>query len=69
VALLPHWMAAEAIRDGLLTPLLADWHWAMATGPEPAIWGVYAPKKTVSPKVRVFLDFMASRIGDDITAP
>jgi DNA-binding transcriptional LysR family regulator len=35
----------------------------IALGPERAIWGVYPPKKMVSPKVRAFLSFIAERFG------
>lgn len=65
VALLPDWLSAEAVGDGRLVPLLTDWDWAMTTGPEPAIWGIYPPKKRVSPKVRAFLDFMAERFAGE----
>lgn len=65
VALLPEWMAWQEIRKGTLVALLPDWHWAISTGPEPSIWGVYPPKKTLSPKVRVFLDFMSTKINSD----
>ncbi len=63
VALLPTWLLGEALRAGTLLPLLPDWTWSIAPGPERAIWGVYAPKQTVSPKVRAFLDFIAERFG------
>jgi DNA-binding transcriptional LysR family regulator len=57
LALLPSWLLADDLRTGRLIPLLAGWEGAIAPGPAPAIWGVYPPKKTVSPKVRAFLDF------------
>jgi DNA-binding transcriptional LysR family regulator len=63
VALLPTWILAEDLQAGRLTVLMADQVWSIARGPEPAIWGVYPPKKTVSPKVRAFLDFVADRFG------
>jgi DNA-binding transcriptional LysR family regulator len=63
LALLPAWLLTEDLRAGRLTPLLAGWDGDIAQGPQPAIWGVYPPKKTVSPKVRVFLDFLARRFG------
>ena len=63
IALLPTWILAEDLRAGRLTALMTDRVWSIAPGPEPAIWGVYPPKKTVSPKVRVFLDFVADRFG------
>jgi DNA-binding transcriptional LysR family regulator len=63
VALLPTWLLGEDIRAGRLVPLLAGWDCMIAPGPERAIWGVYPPKKTVSPKVRAFLAFIAERFG------
>jgi DNA-binding transcriptional LysR family regulator len=63
LALLPTWSLGEAIRAGRLVPLLSAWEGLIAPGPERAIWGVYPPKKTVSPKVRAFLSFIAERFG------
>jgi len=63
LALLPSWLLTEDLTSGRLSPLLADWDCAISPGPERAIWGVYPPKKTVSPKVRAFLDFLATRFG------
>jgi len=63
VALLPTWILAEDLQAGRLTSLVTDQAWSIARGPDPAIWGVYPPKKTVSPKVRAFLDFVADRFG------
>jgi DNA-binding transcriptional LysR family regulator len=64
IALLPSWLLTEDISTGRLIKLLSSWAWAFARGPERAIWGVYPPKKTVSPKVRAFLTFFAERFGD-----
>ena len=64
IALLPTWLVAEDIRSGRLLPVLSEWEWLIAPGPERAIWAVYPPKKIVSPKVRVFLDFLIERFGD-----
>ena len=63
VALLPTWLVAGDLRDGQLAAVLPGWTWSLAPGPEPAIWGVYPPKKVVAPKVRAFLDFLARRFG------
>jgi DNA-binding transcriptional LysR family regulator len=63
LALLPTWLLAEDIRDGKLIPQLPAWKCTLAQGPERAIWGVYPPKKTVSPKVRAFLAFFVERFG------
>ncbi len=65
-AVLPTWLAAEALRDGRLAPLLPDWRCSPTSGPEASIWAIYPPKKVVAPKVRVFLNFLTSRLGPDI---
>ncbi|WP_206999038.1 LysR family transcriptional regulator [Trinickia mobilis] len=58
IALLPTWAAGDALRDGKLVRLLPEWE-AQPTKAVPAIWAVYPPKKTVSSKVRAFIDFYA----------
>ena len=63
IALLPTWLIGEHIKQGRLVKILPDWDWMIALGPERAIWGVYPPKKTVSPKVCAFLSFLAERFG------
>ncbi|HEY2049113.1 MAG TPA: LysR family transcriptional regulator [Caulobacteraceae bacterium] len=63
VGLLPTWILTDDLRSGRLEPLMTDRRWSIAPGAEPAIHAVYAPKKTVSPKVRAFLDFIAARFG------
>jgi DNA-binding transcriptional LysR family regulator len=63
VALLPSWILAEDVCAARLVPLLTAWEWAIAPGHERAVWGVYPPKKIVSPKVRAFLTFIAERFG------
>jgi DNA-binding transcriptional LysR family regulator len=62
-ALLPSWLVAEDMQAGRLVDALPGWEGAIAQGPARAIWGVYPPKKTVSPKVRAFLAFFASCYG------
>lgn len=63
VALLPTWIITDDVRSGRLRTLITGSRWFIAPGAEPAIHGVYAPKKTVSPKVRAFLDFIRERFG------
>jgi DNA-binding transcriptional LysR family regulator len=63
IAMLPTWLMAEELAAGQLVPILDDWHWAIASGRERAIWGVYPPKRIVAPKVRAFLAFFAARFG------
>jgi DNA-binding transcriptional LysR family regulator len=63
IALLPTWLIGEDLRAGRLVTPLPQWEWLIAPGPERAIWGVYPPKKVLSPKVKAFLDFLSQRFG------
>jgi DNA-binding transcriptional LysR family regulator len=60
IALLPNWSIGAALRSGQLVHLLPHWE-AHATRTDPAIWAVYPPKKTVSSKVRAFVDFYVQK--------
>ena len=64
IALLPAWSVGDALRQGQLMRLLPDWE-AQTSRAAPAVWAVYPPKKTVSSKVRAFLDFYAARFADE----
>ncbi|HEV7813900.1 MAG TPA: LysR substrate-binding domain-containing protein [Janthinobacterium sp.] len=62
VALLPTWLIADALADGRLLHLLPAWQ--AHAGRQPAsVWLVYAPKKTVSSKVRAFIDFFGEKLA------
>lgn len=63
LALLPTWLTADGLASGALRGVLTNWTWTIIPGPDRAIWGIYPPKKTLSPKVRAFLDFMAERLA------
>lgn len=63
VALLPCWSLGASLRAGRLVRLLPEWE-ARIGGPEPAVWAVYPPKKTVSSKVRAFMDFYADKFAE-----
>lgn len=63
IALLPTWLVGPEIRSGHLVSLLPEWEGNISVGPERSIWGVYPPKKVVSPKVRAFLSFIEQRFG------
>jgi DNA-binding transcriptional LysR family regulator len=63
VALLPTWLVGKDVAAGNLAAILPEWEAFITPGPERAIWGVYAPKKIVSPKVRAFLTFFEHRFG------
>jgi DNA-binding transcriptional LysR family regulator len=64
IALLPAWSVGDALRQGQLVRLLPGWE-AQTSRAAPAVWAVYPPKKTVSSKVRAFLDFYAALFADD----
>jgi len=63
IGLLPAWVLTEDLRSGRLTQLIPQRCWSISPGPEPAIHAVYPPKKTVSPKVRAFVNFIAKQFG------
>jgi DNA-binding transcriptional LysR family regulator len=63
IALLPTWLISDELRSGRLVTLLHGWNWLIAPGPERGIWGIYPPKKVVSPKVKSFLNFLSERFG------
>ena len=63
IALLPTWLISDELRSGRLVTLLHGWNWLIAPSPERAIWGIYPPKKVVSPKVKSFLSFLSERFG------
>jgi DNA-binding transcriptional LysR family regulator len=63
IALLPTWLVGVDVGANKLISLLDDYEWMISPGAEPAIWGVYPPKKVVSPKVRTFLSFLEQRFG------
>lgn len=62
VALLPHWIAGEALRTGQLVPVLPGYAAMFAPG-ERFVWAVYPPMRVVAPKVRAFIDGFAAHIG------
>ncbi|MDE8343051.1 MAG: LysR family transcriptional regulator [Acidocella sp.] len=64
IALLPSWLLKDDIIAGRVICLLPTFTWSIARGHERAIWGVYPPKKTVSPKVKSFLAFLTERFGN-----
>ncbi|MES2871218.1 MAG: LysR substrate-binding domain-containing protein [Pseudomonadota bacterium] len=62
VALLPDWLVAEKLKRGEVVQWLPDWH-VQATPVAASLWLVYPPKRTVSSKVRCFIDFMVEHLG------
>lgn len=57
LALVPTFTASEALADGSLVQVLADW-----SPPPRWIYGVYPTRRQLSAKVRAFLDFVADAL-------
>lgn len=60
IALLPTFIAGEALRAGQLQRVLPGWRIAE----EANVYAVYPTSRNLSPKVRVFIDFLAARFGE-----
>ena len=61
VVLQPTFLVGEAVRAGRLRPLLTDWTVSQAVG----IHAIYPASRNLSPKVRVFVDFLTERFGPE----
>jgi DNA-binding transcriptional LysR family regulator len=59
--MLPTFLAAADLNAGRLEPVLQDWCEAEAGG----IHAVFPASRNLSPKVRVFVDFLAKRFGGE----
>ena len=60
IALLPSFIAGDDLRAGRLERVLPGWREAE----EPSVHAVYPASRNLSPKVRVFVDFLAARFGE-----
>ncbi|WP_322054481.1 LysR family transcriptional regulator [Paraburkholderia bannensis] len=65
IALLPEWACKQALLDGHLSALLPDWD-VQLNKATPGVWAVYPRKKTVSSKVRAFIDFYTAIFARDL---
>ena len=59
IGILPLYIAADALQQGQLVPLLRQYQ----VVPESAIYLVYLPNRTLSSRVRALIDFLAERFG------
>ena len=59
IGILPAYMAADALRQGQLVPLLRHFQ----VMPESAIYLVYLPNRTLPSRVRALIDFLVERFG------
>jgi DNA-binding transcriptional LysR family regulator len=60
IVTLPTFIAGADLKAGRLVPIMAPW--SLATQD---IFVIYPPHRYLSAKVRVFIDFLAGRFGDD----
>ncbi|WP_424628305.1 LysR substrate-binding domain-containing protein [Bradyrhizobium sp. SYSU BS000235] len=58
IAVLPVFIASDALRDERLQTCLADYH-----PPELALYAIYPPTQHLAVKVRLFIDFLVERFG------
>lgn len=56
IALLPTFIAVDALRDGSLRTCLDDFH-----APPLALYAIYPPTRHLAVKVRLFIDFLVKR--------
>jgi DNA-binding transcriptional LysR family regulator len=59
IAALPTFICGDDLRAGRLVALLSEWLDRSPGG----VYAVYPANRNVSPKVRVFIDFLAARFG------
>ncbi|WP_421708332.1 LysR family transcriptional regulator [Algihabitans sp.] len=58
IVLLPLWLAGPQLTSGELVEVLPDWQ-----AQDSAIYAVYPHARHLSPKVRVFVDFLSEEVG------
>jgi len=63
IASLPEFAAADALRQGSLVQVLADWEFEAHpyTGP---VWLLYPPNRFLPSKVRALIDYLATHLHD-----
>jgi len=59
IALLPTFVAVEALRDGMLRTCLDGYH-----APPLALYAIYPPTRHLAVKVRLFIDFLVKRFAE-----
>jgi DNA-binding transcriptional LysR family regulator len=59
LTLAPDFLVAEPLREARLVPILEDW--TLRVGG--AVWAVYAHRRHLSARVRLFVDFLVERFG------
>ncbi|MBY5945156.1 LysR family transcriptional regulator [Photobacterium rosenbergii] len=64
IALIPYWAVANELKAGLLQQVLPDYHFSPQATPT-ATYAIYLKREMVSPKVRVFIDYLVEQIHGD----
>ena len=62
VALIPTFIAGDALKKGMLRAVLEDY-----SAPPLALYAIYPPTRHLSVKVRLFIDFLVERFGTEGT--
>lgn len=62
VALIPTFIAGDALEKGVLSTVLQDYR-----APPLALYAIYPPTRHLSVKVRLFIDFLVERFGPEAT--
>jgi DNA-binding transcriptional LysR family regulator len=60
VALIPYFIAEQALQTGALRAILTDY-----SAPPLALYAIYPPTRHLSVKVRFFIDFLVERFGKE----
>jgi DNA-binding transcriptional LysR family regulator len=63
IASLPDFAAADALRQGNLVQVLADWEFEARTYMGP-VWLLYPPNRFLPSKVRALIDYLAMHLSD-----
>lgn len=61
IACLPHFTAAQALAEGRLVQVLADWRYTGSY--QGTAWILYPPSRHLPPKLRVLIDHLAAGLG------
>ena len=61
IACLPHFTAAQALADGRLVRVLADWRYTGSY--QGTAWVLYHPNRHLPPKLRVLIDHLAAGLA------
>ena len=67
IASLPYFTACEALDNGQLVPVSADWQFMNAYSGD--AWVLYPPTRHLAPKLRVLIDFLVERLRQEPNLP